>query len=146
MTRATGVAAELSLLPTDRRYSRDGVWVRADFPGGRLVRVGLTAWVTRGRGAVASLWVRPIGIVVHAGQELVRLETDAGELSVRAPVAGVVVDVNSALTLNPGIVAEAPYGDGWLALVDATNLLPEARQLLEARAYLDLVTGPAGAR
>jgi glycine cleavage system H protein len=46
-----------------------------------------------------------------------------------------VVEVNPALELTPELVNRDPYGDGWLAVIDATNLDAERGGLLDAATY-----------
>jgi glycine cleavage system H protein len=60
-------------------------------------------------------------------------------LSVHAPVGGTVVEVNEALDLTPEIVNEDPYGEGWLAVIEAASWEADRARLLDARAYLSVV-------
>jgi glycine cleavage system H protein len=45
-----------------------------------------------------------------------------------------VVEVNPALDLTPEVVNRDPYGDGWLAVIETTNLDAERGALLEPAA------------
>jgi glycine cleavage system H protein len=49
------------------------------------------------------------------------LETKDGSLNIYAPVEGTVLEVNTAVTDNPDLVHEDPYGDGWVIKIEAAN-------------------------
>jgi glycine cleavage system H protein len=123
-------------VPTDRLYNRDGVWVLWLQPlaGGR-VRVGLTDYLQQHSGDVAFATVKPVGTRVAAGEELGEIETVKVNLSLPAPLSGTVVEINPALDLTPELINRDPYGDGWLAVLEATNLDAERGTLLEPPAY-----------
>ena len=59
-----------------------------------------------------------------AGQPLCELESTKSVSDVYAPVDGTVVEVNSELVDSPEHVNEDPYGDGWICLIEASNLGP----------------------
>ncbi len=121
----------------DRLYSPEGVWVRPE-SGGR-VRVGLTDFMQQHSGDVAFLSVKPAGTSLQAGDEFAELETVKVNLGVQVPVGGTVVEVNAALELTPEVVNEAPYGEGWLAVIEPSSWEPDRAKLLDARAYLEVV-------
>ena len=123
-------------VPTDRLYTRDGLWVLrlAPMNGGR-VRVGLTDYLQQHNGDSAFASVKRIGTTVCAGEELAEVETVKVNLSLPAPVSGTVVEVNPALELTPEIINRDPYGGGWLAVVETTSLDAECATLLDPAAY-----------
>lgn len=123
-------------VPADRRYSREGVWVRSEGPGGKLVRLGLTGPALERLGGLAGATVKGIGAEVAAGEELATLATGPGALSLPTPVSGRIVAVNPALDLKPELVARDPYGEGWLVVLVGTRVQAEAAALLDAAGYL----------
>jgi glycine cleavage system H protein len=131
-------------VPTDRRYHRDGLWVLWLPPvGGTRVRVGLTDYVQQHSGDLAFATVKPVGTKLGAGEELAEIETVKVNLSLPTPVSGTVVEVNPALALTPELCNRDPYGEGWLAVIDATSLDAERIPLLDPPAYLAFVQGLA---
>jgi glycine cleavage system H protein len=51
-----------------------------------------------------------------------------------APLSGEIVEVNSALSENPALINEDPYGEGWLVKIRLAD--PSERDaLLDAAAY-----------
>src|SRR4051812_9604697 len=49
------------------------------------------------------------------------LETKDGSLNIYAPVEGSVLEVNTAIADNPGLIHEDPYGEGWVLKIEAAN-------------------------
>jgi glycine cleavage system H protein len=126
---------------TDRRYSPDGIWLQ-DIGDGRI-RVGVTDFVQQHSGDVAFASVKPMGTPLAAGDEFADLETVKVNLALPLPVAGTIVEANPALDTNPELVNQHPYGDGWLAVIQAAAWETEGSSLLDPEAYLALVQGQA---
>jgi glycine cleavage system H protein len=125
---------------TDRLYSREGVWALAD---GARIRVGLTDFLQQLNGDVAFAEVKPEGSVVAAGGELALIETIKANVEVAAPVGGSVARVNPAMELTPEAINQDPYGEGWLAIVEAADWPADRAALLEPRAYFELMKAQA---
>jgi glycine cleavage system H protein len=120
-----------------RFYSPEGVWIQPE--KANRVRVGFTDFLQQRNGDVAFLSVKAPGTRLQAGDELAELETVKVNLSVPAPVAGTILEVNEALDLTPEVVNKDPYGDGWLAVIEAASWEADRAKLLDARAYLSVV-------
>ncbi|MAV90304.1 MAG: glycine cleavage system protein H [Bdellovibrionaceae bacterium] len=59
---------------------------------------------------------------VHPDEVCGELDTDQGPLNLYAPVPGVVVEVNEAVSENPSLIIDEPFGDGWLFKVEPDNI------------------------
>ena len=55
-----------------------------------------------------------------------------------APVAGTVVQINSALEDDPMAINRDAYGDGWMIRVELSDP-PELEQLLDAVGYQSII-------
>ncbi len=118
---------------TDRVYTPEGVWALPESP--TRVRLGFTDFLQQRSGDVAAITVRPTGTRLEAGDGLAELETVKVTQEASSPVSGTVMEVNAALERAPEVVNEDPYGQGWLALVEAPAWEAERGRLLDARAY-----------
>ena len=127
---------------TDRLYSAEGVWALAD---GDRIRVGVTDLVQQRSGDVAFAEVRPTGTVVAAGDEVASIETIKSNVAVPSPVAGAIVEANPALGLTPEVINQDPYGEGWLAVVEASDWPAERGTLLDPEAYFVVMKAEAEA-
>ena len=125
---------------TDRLYSPEGVWALAD---GDRIRVGMTDFLQQLNGDVAFAEVKPEGTAVAAGDEVATIETIKANVEVPSPVGGTVVEVNPAMELSPEAINQDPYGDGWLAIVEADAWSADRESLLEPQAYFEVMRSQA---
>ncbi len=124
----------------DRYYQADGAWALAE---GNRVRIGLSDYLQQRSGDVAFVEVKPAGTALKAGEEVGVIETIKVTISLASPVAGTVVEVNSALADSPEVINQDPYGAGWLAVLEAGHWEADHAQLLTAEAYFDKMKGQA---
>ncbi len=123
-------------VPTDRLYSREGLWVLVDQTGGTdRVRLGLTDYVQQHSGDATIVTVKPAGTQLKVGDALADFETLKASVVLSSPVSGTISTVNGALELNPELVNQSPYEKGWLVEIDATNWNGERGGLLDADVY-----------
>jgi glycine cleavage system H protein len=125
---------------TDRAYTAEGLWASA---AGNLVRVGLTDYLQQRSGDVAFVEVQPAGTTVASGDELATLETIKVNTSLTSPVSGKVAQVNPTLESAPELINSDPYGEGWLATVEATDWATDESRLLTAQQYFEQMTQQA---
>ncbi len=131
---------------TDRLYTRQGVWVQPDAGAAPIcVRIGLADFLQQRNGDVAFAHVKPAGTRWAVGELLAEIETMKAMVEVPAPVAGVVVEVNSALETTPEVINQDPYGNGWLAVVEPARWETDRAALLAPEAYLAVMKAEAEA-
>jgi glycine cleavage system H protein len=125
---------------TDRFYSREGLWVQAD---GSRVRIGLSDFLQQRSGDVAFAEVKPLETDLVVGDELATIETIKVTISLTSPVTGKLVEVNPAMSTAPESINQDPYGEGWLAIMNAVNWGIDRAELLDPLAYFSLMKGQA---
>jgi glycine cleavage system H protein len=125
---------------TDRLYTAEGMWVQDD---GDRVRIGLTDYVQQRSGDVAFAEVKPLGTVVALDEEVGSIETVKANISLAAPVAGTLVEINPLLETAPETINADPYGAGWLAVIAPANWAADQAHLLDPAAYFALMKGQA---
>jgi glycine cleavage system H protein len=116
----------------DRFYSPEGVWARDE--AGRI-RVGLSDYLQQRSGDIAFVQIAPPGSELASGDALADVETIKVDVSLACPVAGKVMEVNPSLEQAPEAINQDPYGEGWLALVEATDWPADRASLLDPQAY-----------
>lgn len=119
-------------VPDELRYSKEHEWA-SRLDDGR-VRVGITDFAQDALGDVVYVDLPAVGATVSAAESVGELESTKSVSEMYAPVSGVVVAVNEALTDTPQLLNDDPYGAGWLIEIDATDLT-ELDALLDADAY-----------
>jgi glycine cleavage system H protein len=125
---------------TDRLYSPEGVWALAE---GDRIRVGMTDFLQQRSGDVAFAEVRLAGRAVATGDEVALIETIKANVEVISPVSGAIAEVNQALAMTPEAINQDPYGQGWLAVIDASDWPTDRDALLDPQAYFELMQGQA---
>jgi glycine cleavage system H protein len=138
--------AELSVekfifrVATDRLYDEQGLWV---LPEGERVRIGLSDFLQQRSGDIAFAEVKPTGTVLSRGDEVASIETIKVNLGVGSPLSGRVVEANGLLESEPEQINADPYGEGWLAVVEAGAWEEEQALLLEPGEFLELMEAQA---
>ena len=121
-------------VPGELRYSEDHEWTRAD---GNRVSLGITDYAQDALGDVVYIDLPPVGSEVALGEPFSEVESTKSVSEIYAPVSGVVVEVNTDLIDHPERLNEDPYGEGWICMIEASDL-SELDNLLDAAAYTEL--------
>jgi glycine cleavage system H protein len=129
---------------TDRLYTPNGVWVLSmPSQGAPRLRIGITDFLQQHSGDVAFVNVKPQGTMLKAGDEFADMETMKITLGLPSPISGAIIEINTALELTPEVVNQDPYGEGWMATIEATDWEAERAKLLDAPAYLAVMQSQA---
>ena len=70
---------------------------------------------------------------VDEGGSLFSLWTADEKVSLTSPFSGLISDVNGEVEINPDLVNDSAYNDGWIILLEPHELQlnPDDKQLLE---------------
>jgi glycine cleavage system H lipoate-binding protein len=128
--------------PVDLLYGDAGIWVRFE---GHRARIGLSDFTQQRNGDVAFAEPKPVGEVVMAGDEVAVVETIKVNLSVPSPVSGKVVLINGDLAASPELVNKDPYGKGWLAVLEVSDVAAAEASLKTAAEFMALAKTQAEA-
>jgi glycine cleavage system H protein len=116
--------------PTDLKYTKDHEWIRLD---GDTGAVGITDFAQQQLGDVVYVELPATGTKLTVGQVFGTIESVKAVSELFAPVAGEVVEVNSALKDKPEDVNGKPH-DTWMIKVKMASD-DDAGALLDAPAY-----------
>jgi|SRR5690554_2005129 len=120
------------MYPDDLRYSQEHEWVRVE--SDNRARIGITDYAQRELGDVVFVDLPQVGDQVSAGDAFAVVESVKAVSDIYAPVSGKVVEVNDALANQPELINSAPYGDGWIAVIEMESP-SELDDLLDADGY-----------
>jgi glycine cleavage system H protein len=126
-------------IPDELRYSSEHEWAQGLDDGSR-VRIGITDFAQDALGDVVYVDLPSVGTRVNAAESVGELESTKSVSEMYAPIGGVVSAVNEALTDNPQLLNDDPYGEGWLIEIEPSDIA-ELEQLLDAEAYRSLTEG-----
>jgi glycine cleavage system H protein len=127
--------------PEDLKYTEQHEWARTEDSG--LVRVGITDFAQDALGDVVYVDVPEVGTEVRAGEPFGEVESTKSVSDVYAPLSGKVVQRNDGLSEAPQTVNDDPYGDGWMVLIEPSDLAA-LDSLLDATAYREFTERESG--
>jgi glycine cleavage system H protein len=122
--------------PEDLRFTKEHEWVR-DEGSGRF-RVGITDYAQDALGDVVYVDVPEVGTSVTASQPFSEVESTKSVSDVYSPVTGTVLERNPLLEDRPELVNEAPYGDGWLVVIEVSEG-GDVSDLMDSGSYREYV-------
>ncbi len=109
-------------------YYQGHTWARVEYGG--WVRVGVDDFALRLLGKQDVIEMPPPGSVLRQGQPAGTLRRAGKAASFISPVDGVVAAINHKVLEKAFIANDAPYEEGWLMLIQPTNLQENLKNLL----------------
>jgi glycine cleavage system H protein len=113
--------------PEGLYYSKDHLWAKIE--DGK-VRVGLTDFAQQMAGKIRFVRLRPPGRKVEQGKTLGTMETGKWVGPLKSPISGTILETNRALRRKASLINEDPYGEGWISILQPTNLEEDLRNLM----------------
>ncbi len=102
-------------IPQGVYLSEGHAWFRPDVSG--EVSVGADAMLAHALGTLDHVTLPKVGETVRRGEPLFYLVHEGRALTVSSSVTGKVLATNDRLRGEPELVAQEPYGDGWVCKV-----------------------------
>jgi len=118
-------------------YTHEHTWAEMATP--ENVRVGLSNHICICKGLKK---LAPNVHTVAIGEKIGQMEpfgavlTRFTHINLYAPVSGRLKRLNKLVLDEPRIISEDPYGIGWIAEIEPTNLEEEVKGLLDSKQYL----------
>ncbi|HLF31161.1 MAG TPA: glycine cleavage system protein GcvH [Xanthomonadales bacterium] len=124
----------MSDIPTDLRYRETHEWVRLEDDGS--VVVGISDHAQAALGDMVFVELPEPGLSYAQGDACAVVESVKAASDIYAPISGEIIEFNSALEDNPGLLNSDPYGDGWLFSMSPSDP-DEIDELLNAEQYAE---------
>ena len=119
------------MYPDDCQYTKEHEWVRLE---DGIAVVGITDYAQDHLGDVVFVELPDVGTEVTQFEPFGVIDSVKASSELYAPLSGEVEAANDALTDQPELVNQAPYGEGWMIKVRPADLA-ELEQLLDADGY-----------
>ena len=119
------------MYPADRRYTKQHEWVRVE---GDRATIGITDYAQKQLGDVVYLELPEVGRKLEAHASFGTVESVKAVSELFAPVAGEVVEINSALVAKPEAINADPHGQAWMIAVRVADTRGIA-ELMDAADY-----------
>jgi glycine cleavage system H protein len=126
-------------VPNDRKYSQTHEWFKAD---GDVVSIGITQFAADELTDITFVEMPEVGATVGPDEAAGGIESVKAYSELYSAVKGKVVELNTALEDNPGLINEDAFDDGWIFKVEADDL-EALNTLMDAKAYRKHITANA---
>jgi glycine cleavage system H protein len=117
--------------PSNLRYTKDHEWIQME---GNIATIGITDFAQRELGDIVYVDINTVGQSLEAETVFGTVEAVKTVSDLFLPIAGSILEVNTALNDKPEVVNSDPYGEGWMVKV-AVNNPADVEALMDASAY-----------
>ncbi|MCB5200802.1 glycine cleavage system protein GcvH [Loktanella sp. TSTF-M6] len=117
------------------KFTEEHEWLRVEDD---LVVVGITEHAATQLGDIVFVELPDEGTVVVKDDEAVVIESVKAASDILAPLSGEIVEVNTTLNDNPGLVNDDPIGDGWFFKMSVEDM-SQLDEYLDEAAYKKLI-------
>jgi glycine cleavage system H protein len=115
--------------PDDLCYDKEHVWARVD--DDNMVTIGMTSFGQDLAGEIVYVEVPRVGRTIAKGEAFMSMESGKWVGRIQSPVSGEIAEANEEIEWESTLVNEDPYGEGWLAKLEASDL-SELDELMKA--------------
>jgi glycine cleavage system H protein len=119
------------MIPDDLLYTESHEWIKRE---GENVRVGITDHAQSELTDVVYVELPKLERQVNAKEPIAVVESVKAASDIYAPVKGTVLEANSALEADPGLINREPYAQGWIFVLKIENP-DDLKNLKDAVAY-----------
>lgn len=127
----------MSEIPGDLKFLKSHEWARVESDGS--VTIGISDHAQGLLGDLVYVELPEVDGEAKAGETIAVVESVKAASDVYSPVTGTVIKVNSALTDKPETINEDAYGEGWLYVVQPSDLAAELEDLLGPDDYAEVL-------
>ncbi len=112
-------------------YTKEHEWVNIE---DNIATIGITDYAQEALGDITFVELPEIGDEVEQFEEFAAVESVKAANDIFAPISGKVVEVNTRLESDPGIINKSAFEKGWIAKVQISDK-EEASNLMTAEEY-----------
>ena len=120
-------------IPDGLYYTKEHEWARMLDDG--TVAVGVTDYAQKQLHEIVYVELPEVGADVEQLSVIGAVESVKAVSDMNCPVSGSVVEVNDELLDSPELINDDPYGEGWIAKIEPSDLEGDKVRLMDAEAY-----------
>lgn len=117
--------------PAELRYTKEHEWVKFD---GDVATVGITDFAQSELGDIVYIEIETVGQTLAKDEIFGSVEAVKTVSDLFLPIAGEVLEVNSALNDQPELVNSDPFGGGWMIKMKVSNVA-DIDSLMDVETY-----------
>jgi len=122
--------------PPELKYTKDHEWLK--LIDDKTALIGITDYAQRELGDIVFIDISTVGKILKAEEVFGTVEAVKTVSDLFLPIEAKIIEINPALSNNPELVNNDPYGEGWMAKIEVNNA-EEINNLLGAEAYEQMV-------
>ena len=119
------LSAKILKIPQGIYFSRNHTWAHLGESG--AAKIGLDDFLQHVIGNIELTNFKNPGEPIKKGELLTEIKQEGKLLKVYSPVSGEVLETNSGLNEDPGIINSDPYDNGWIYRVKPSDWMNETR-------------------
>lgn len=123
------------IIKDDLRYTKEHEWVKLEKD---MATMGITDYAQGELGDIVFVELPKVGTKVEQMKSFGVIEAVKAVSELFSPVTGEVIEVNSKLESEAGLINKDPYGEGWIIKVKVKDQ-SEVNKLLSAEDYKKLL-------
>ena len=124
------------MIPEELLFTDQHEWARIE---GNIATVGISDFAQDALGDVTFVELPAVGQNLDKGDEACAIESAKAAASIYAPLGGKVLEVNSDLEDDPGLINSEPYARGWIYKIEPADPA-QAGSLMNAAKYEEFLT------
>lgn len=122
--------------PEDLKYTKEHEWIRDNGDG--TATVGVTDFAQSELGDIVFVEIEPEGFEFEQDEVFGTVEAVKTVSELFAPVAGEILEINEQLEMEPELVNDDPYGDGWMVKITMSDE-SQLNDLMSSEEYQEIV-------
>ncbi len=127
------------IAPKGLFFDKTHTWAFMEKDGS--VKIGVDDFLQHITGPVTSVGMKPAGVKIKKGEQLLTIIQKGKHLTIYSPVSGTISSFNQTLLTNSALLNAAPYTEGWVYVIEPTNWLRETQFLLMSEKYMSWIKG-----
>ena len=123
-------------MPDELYYHEEHSWARVEET---RVTVGMTDFFQKESGDIVFVDLPEEEDEVEQGEVCGKIQSRKWIGKLVAPVSGEIIEVNEELEEDTSLINTDPYGEGWILVIEASDLDSELGSLMQGEALLSFI-------
>ena len=124
-------------IPDNLLYTKEHEWILIE---GNRGKVGITDYAQSRLGDITYVELPLMDKEIKQFEILTSIESVKAASDIYTPISGKIIQVNAELEKSPEIVNKAPYGNGWIAIIEIKDA-SEKNNLMDSKIYKEYLEG-----
>lgn len=122
--------------PQDLKYTKEHEWIRDNGDG--TATVGITEFAQSELGDIVFVEIESEGFQFDQDEVFGTVEAVKTVSELFGPIAGTIAEVNEKLEMEPELVNDDPYGEGWMVKISVSDA-SQLNELMSPDEYEEIV-------